>query len=69
MVEAPSAPAGKLPTGQRTTAKGSADEDIEEMLAKRFVFFPEGRRVEGVENLFVFLFVCTYRQTKTSHRV
>ena len=35
MAEAPSAHAGKLPTGQRTTAKGSADEDIEEMLAKR----------------------------------
>ena len=34
MAEAPSAHAGKLPIGQRTAAKGSADEDIEEMLAK-----------------------------------
>ena len=32
MADAPSAHAGKLPTGQR--AKGSADADIEEMLAK-----------------------------------
>ena len=35
MAEAPSAHAGKLPAGQRATAsKGSADADIEEMLAK-----------------------------------
>ena len=34
MAEAPSAHGGKLPTGQRATAsKGSADADIEEMLA------------------------------------
>ena len=33
MAEAPSAHAGKLPTGQRATAAGS-DADIEEMLAK-----------------------------------
>lgn len=34
MAEAPSAHGGKLPMGQRATAsKGSADADIEEMLA------------------------------------
>lgn len=34
MAEAPSAHAGKLPTGQRVTTKGSSDAEIEEMLAK-----------------------------------
>ena len=34
MAEAPSAHAGKLPTGQRATAAKGSDADIEEMLAK-----------------------------------